>query len=70
MYHIFMAVYVVFLFVILTPGVLVRFPARGSLLNAAIVHGILFVIICHLTHKLVWRATYGINEAMYPTMHK
>jgi hypothetical protein len=70
MYHILMAVYVVFLFVILTPGVLVRLPARGSLLSAAIVHGILFVIICHFTHKLVWRATYGTTEAMYPIMRK
>jgi hypothetical protein len=56
-----MAIYVALLFVILTPGVLVRLPMRSSLLTSAIVHGIIFAIIYHLTNKYVWNHTYGMR---------
>lgn len=56
-----MSLYVALLFIILTPGVLVRIPKRSSLLIAAIVHGIIFAIIYHLTHKYIWNHTYGMR---------
>lgn len=61
MIHYLMSLYVALLFIILTPGVLVRIPKRSSLLIAAIVHGIIFAIIYHLTHNYVWNHTYGMR---------
>ena len=61
MIHYLMSLYVALLFIILTPGVLVRIPKRSSLLIAAIVHGIIFAIIYHLTHKYIWNHTYGMR---------
>jgi hypothetical protein len=54
-----MSVFVAFLFVLLTPGILIRLPPRGSLLSAAMVHGIVFAILFYLTHQFVWKALYG-----------
>jgi hypothetical protein len=50
-----MTLYVAALFVLLTPGVLVKLPPKGSLLTVAIVHGLVFALIYHLTHKVVYR---------------
>jgi hypothetical protein len=50
-----MALYVAFLFIILTPGILLRLPPKGSKLTVAIVHGIVFALILHFTYKPVWR---------------
>jgi hypothetical protein len=52
MFHTFMFLYTIFLFVILTPGVVLRLPPRGSLLSAALVHGFIFSLICHLSYPL------------------
>ena len=51
-----MSLYIALLFVLLTPGILLRSPAGGSKLNVAIVHGIIFAVIIHITYKLVWNA--------------
>ena len=58
MIHYLMSLYVALLFIILTPGVLVRIPKRSSLLISAAVHGIIFAIIYHLTHNYIWNHTY------------
>ena len=50
-----MTLYVALLFVLLTPGVLLRLPPKGSLLTAAIVHGLVFALIFHCTCKMVYR---------------
>jgi len=52
-----MSLYVALLFVVLTPGLLLRLPPKGSLLMAAIVHGLVFALVYHFTHKMVWRLT-------------
>ena len=49
-----MTLFVAALFVLLTPGVVVSLPKNGPLLHKAVVHGILFAIIYHFTHKAVW----------------
>ena len=59
MIHILMSLYVAFLFVLLTPGVLISLPPRSSRLTTAITHGVVFAVIFHLTHKLVWSAIYA-----------
>ena len=49
-----MSLFVAALFVLLSPGVVVSLPRNGSHLQKAVVHGILFAIIYHFTHKAVW----------------
>ncbi len=61
MMHILMSIYVALLFVLLTPGVLLHLPSkRSSLLTLAVVHGIVFALIYHFTHKAVWKMSYGM----------
>lgn len=47
--------YAAILFFILTPGVLLRLPKNGGKLKAAAVHALVFALLFHFTHKLVWR---------------
>ncbi len=58
MFHIFMLLYIVFLFVLLTPGVLVSLPPRSSKLTTAFTHGLVFAAVFHFTYKLVWKTIY------------
>ena len=48
-----MSLFVAALFVVLTPGVLVTLPSKGSKLTVAVVHGLLFAVVYHLTRKVV-----------------
>lgn len=52
-------IYGAILFVLLTPGLIVRIPSKGPLLHASIVHGILFAILYYLISKLVFH--YSTN---------
>jgi hypothetical protein len=61
MWSLSMSLFVAVLFVLLTPGVLVRLPPSGSKLTVAIVHGIVFAIVFHFTHKMVWRYIHREN---------
>ena len=56
--NLYMALYLVFLFVVLTPGVLLKIPPKGSKLVVAAVHGIIFAIVLCLTYNLISNATY------------
>lgn len=59
--NIFVTLYIALLFVLLTPNVLVRLPPTGSKLTVAAVHGLIFAVLFHFTHKFVWRMTAGIH---------
>jgi hypothetical protein len=59
--NLFVSLYVVLLFVLLTPGVLLTLPKGGSKLTVAVVHGFVFALVWHFTHKMVWRATAGLE---------
>lgn len=48
-----MTLFVAALFVALTPGVLVTLPSKGSKLTSAVVHGLIFAVVYHLTRKAV-----------------
>ena len=48
-----MSLFIVVLFVALTPGVLVTLPTKGSKLTVAIVHGLVFAVVYHFMHKLI-----------------
>jgi len=45
----------VVLFVILTPGILLRLPPGGGKLTVAVVHGIVFALVTHFSYKTVQR---------------
>lgn len=49
-----MIAFTVILFVLLTPGVLLSLPPKGTLLTQAVVHGLVFALVYHFTHKAVW----------------
>jgi hypothetical protein len=59
MFHLYMSLFVALLFVVLTPGVLLRLPPGGSKLTVAITHGVVFALVFHLTHKMVMNYLYG-----------
>jgi len=63
------SLYAALLFFVLTPAILLRLPRNGSKFTVAGVHAIVFGLIFHFTHKLVWRfgkslegMTEGVDE--------
>ena len=67
--NIFHFLYVVFLFVLLTPAILVRLPPKGNKWVVALVHGVLFSVILLLTNNFV--STFGKNlEGLSENMTK
>jgi hypothetical protein len=52
-----MNLYLVLLFVALTPGVLLHLPSGGSKLVVAATHGVVFALVYYLTHRAVQNAT-------------
>ena len=64
-----MSAFVALLFVVLTPGVLLTVPPKGSkIIVAAVIHGIIFAIIYHFTHGTVsaWSRKYEGFTAATP----
>jgi hypothetical protein len=43
----------IILFILLTPGLFIRLPERGPLINAALVHGIIFALLFYIISKIV-----------------
>jgi len=52
----------VVLFVLLSPGILVRLPPKGSKWTVAIVHGIIFAIVMYLVSSYVLPNLEGFKE--------
>ena len=50
-----MSVYVAVLFFVLTPGVLLRLPPKGSLIVVAATHAVVFALIYQMTRSMVYR---------------
>ena len=48
---------VVALFVVLTPGILLSLPPKGSKLVVALTHGIVFAVVLKLIYKPLWKFT-------------
>jgi hypothetical protein len=53
------SLYAAVLFFLLTPAILLRLPKNGSKFTVAAVHALVFALIFHFTHKLVWR--FGVR---------
>lgn len=59
LYQHFILAFVGLLFFVLTPGILVSLPPKGSGVVVAATHAIIFALVFHLTHKAVWNYFYG-----------
>ena len=53
--------YAAILFFVLTPAVLVRLPPKGGKFTVAAVHALVFALVFHFTHKLVWKLSMGLG---------
>lgn len=60
-----MIIFTILLFVLLTPSILVRLPKKGNKYTVAFVHGLLFAIIYHFTHKFVKNMNHKENFTLY-----
>jgi len=52
------------LFFVLTPGVLLRLPTKGSLLLSAGVHAVVFAILLWAILKFVFKRSEGFSEGL------
>uniref|UniRef100_A0A6C0KW01 Uncharacterized protein n=1 Tax=viral metagenome TaxID=1070528 RepID=A0A6C0KW01_9ZZZZ len=50
------SIFVVLLFVVLTPGILLRLPPKGDKFTVAIVHGVVFAFVLCMAH--MYASTY------------
>ena len=70
MHNVWMMLYVAILFFAVTPGVLLSIPSGCSKITVAAVHAVVFALIFHFTHKLVWNVTkhvrFGHLESFEP----
>ena len=53
--NLFTTLYLVALFVALTPGVLLTLPKGGNKMTVAVVHGLVFAVVWHFTNRMVFR---------------
>jgi hypothetical protein len=65
--HWIFSLYVVFLFFVLTPAILVRLPPKAGKFTVAGVHAVVFALVLHFTGKMVWnfsRSLEGFQEGL------
>ena len=62
------SLYTAILFFILVPGVLLRLPPKGGKFTVAAVHALVFGLIYHFTHKLVWRMGVSLEGFEAPSI--
>lgn len=58
------SVFVFVLFFVLTPGVLLRLPSKGSKTMVALVHGLIFAIILAVSGHFFWKYKKTIFEGL------
>ena len=63
--HAITALYGAVLFVLLTPGLVLRIPSKGPLLHASIIHAIVFGILLYFICKLVHQNSRKIENFDY-----
>ena len=69
--HIYMMLFTAALFFVLTPGILLTIPKGGPLWKQALVHGLVFAVICHLAHNSFYTMLYGEGfDAQFNPMYK
>ena len=60
-----MVLYIIFLFVLLTPSILFKIPKKGNKWTVAFIHGFIFAVIFQLTHKLVKKISHKEHLSLY-----
>ena len=51
------AIYAAILFFVLSPGILLSLPPKGSKMMVAATHAVVFAVVLYFTQKIVWRAS-------------
>ena len=59
--HLLMLAFSTLLFFVLTPGILVTLPRRGSKVTVALTHAVIFALLYHLTHHAVWQFVKSLD---------
>ena len=59
MFHPMMSLFTAVLFFVLTPGILLSLPPGASFVTKAMFHAVVFALVYHFTHKMVWKTIYG-----------
>ena len=59
MFHPMMSLFTAVLFFLLTPGILLSLPPGASFVGKALFHSVVFALVYHLSHKMVWKTLYG-----------
>ena len=65
-----MFVYAFVLFFVLTPGILLSLPPRGSKMMVAATHALVFSLIFVFTHKMLMRFASSMEGMMDPSPTK
>ena len=65
--NIVVAVYMVVLFFVLTPGILLTLPTGASKKVVALTHGLVFVAVWWVTHKFVWNMSLKVEGMTLPS---
>ena len=61
--RLYMLLYTILMFVLLTPGVLVTYPSTDApIIIIALIHGFIFSILYRLTHKYIWQNYYEQDD--------
>ena len=60
--HALMFIFTAILFFVLTPGIVLSLPPKGSKMMVAMVHAVVFALVFTFTHKLVWE--WGISNGL------
>ena len=64
------SIFVVLLFVLLTPGILLRLPPKGGKFIVALVHGVVFAVVLCLAYKYASRYIEGNTSMMKKELKK
>lgn len=64
--NIILTLFIVVLFVLLTPGVLLRLPKNGNKWTVAFVHGIVFALVFLFSQRFVWTLSASIEGMASP----
>ena len=64
MFNLCMSLFVAALFYVLTPGILVSLPPKGSKMVVALTHAVVFAVVFALVHKMVMKACSNMRFGM------
>lgn len=53
--------FVALLFGVLSPGVLLSLPSKGSLLTKVLVHSVVFAVVFYLTAPMAWQLSTSVE---------